>query len=211
MSNCGCGNSFFDSLLEGLKLGVLFGGFKGGGVGGLFGISGGPVGIYVGGIVGGAIGGTLGGLSGAGSTWLGHALFGQCGRTPVCLCLPGRYKTPSATPPNVDPLILDLDRDGKDELKNATFFDLDANGFKEYTRWIGDTDAFLVLDNDLNGELDDGGELFGDAMILPDGRRALTGFDALRAFDSNGDGKIDASDEIWASLKVVTGAGEMAS
>ena len=124
--------------------------------------------------------------------------------------LPDWHKPQSALP-KVDPLILDLNRDGKIELKNATFFDLNANGFKEYTTWIEDTDAFLVLDKNFNGTLDDGSELFGDAMILPDGSRALTGFDALRAFDSNGDGKIDASDEIYASLKVLTGAGEMAS
>lgn len=108
-------------------------------------------------------------------------------------------------------MVLDLNRDGKVELKNAAFFDLNANGFHEFTRWIDKTDAFLVLDKNFNGKADDGGELFGDAMTLPDGSVALTGFDALRAYDSNGDGKIDASDEIYASLKVLTGAGEMSS
>ena len=54
-------------------------------------------------------------------------------------------------------------------------------------------------------------QLFGDAMPLPDSSIALTGFDALRAYDSNGDGKIDVSDEIYASLKVLTGEGKMSS
>ena len=116
-----------------------------------------------------------------------------------------------ATPARRDPLVLDLNRDGKVELKNAAFFDLNANGFHEFTRWIDKTDAFLVLDKNFNGKADDGGELFGDAMTLPDGSLALTGFDALRAYDSNGDGKIDASDEIYASLKVLTGEGKMSS
>ncbi len=116
-----------------------------------------------------------------------------------------------ATPARRDPLVLDLNRDGKVELKNAAFFDLNANGFHEFTRWIDKTDAFLVLDKNLNGKADDGGELFGDAMTLPDGSVALTGFDALKAYDSNGDGKIDASDEIYASLKVLTGEGKMSS
>ena len=78
------------------------------------------------------------------------------------------------TGPNrpVDPLVLDLNRDGKVEFKNAAYFDLNANGFHEYTRWIDKTDAFLVLDKNFNGKADDGSELFGDAMILPDGSRA---------------------------------------
>ena len=110
-----------------------------------------------------------------------------------------------------DPLVLDLNRDGKVDLKNAAFFDLNANGFHEFTRWIDKTDAFLVLDKNFNGKADDGSELFGDVMTLPDGSLALTGFDALKAYDSNGDGKIDASDEIYASLKVLTGEGKMSS
>jgi hypothetical protein len=114
-------------------------------------------------------------------------------------------------PRPVDPLILDLNRDGKLELHNAAFFDLNANGFHEYTRWISETDAFLVLDKNADALINNGGEMFGDAMILPDGSRALAGFDALRAYDSNEDGKIDANDEIYSSLNVLTGAGEIAS
>ena len=121
------------------------------------------------------------------------------------------WRDPQSTPTRRDPLVLDLNRDGKVELKNAAYFDLNANGFHEFTRWIDKTDAFLVLDKNFNGKADDGGELFGDAMTLPDGSLALTGFDALKAYDSNGDGKIDASDEIYASLKVLTGEGKMSS
>ena len=121
------------------------------------------------------------------------------------------WRDAGPAPARVDPLVLDLNRDGKVELKNVAFFDLNANGFHEFTRWIDKTDAFLVLDKNFNGKADDGSELFGDAMTLPDGSLALTGFDALRAYDSNGDGKIDASDEIYSSLKVLTGEGKMSS
>ena len=121
------------------------------------------------------------------------------------------WRDAGPAPARPDPLVLDLNRDGKVELKNAAYFDLNANGFHEFTRWIDKTDAFLVLDKNFNGKADNGGELFGDAMTLPDGSLALTGFDALRAYDSNGDGKIDASDEIYASLKVLTGEGKMSS
>ena len=108
-----------------------------------------------------------------------------------------------------DPLVLDLNRDGKINLDNATFFDLNANGFHEFTRWISETDAFLVLDANANGIIDDGSEMFGDSMRLPDGSIALSGFEALRAYDSNSDGKIDLNDEIFASLKLFTGAGQL--
>ena len=110
------------------------------------------------------------------------------------------WRGAGATPTRRDPLVLDLNRDGKVELKNAAFFDLNANGFHEFTRWIDKTDAFLVLDKNFNGKADNGSELFGDVMTLPDGSLALTGFDALRAYDSNGDGKIGASDESYWTL-----------
>ena len=76
------------------------------------------------------------------------------------------WRDANATPTRRDPLVLDLNRDGKVELKNATYFDLNANGFHEFTRWIDGTDAFLVLDKNFNGKADDGSELFGDVMTL---------------------------------------------
>ena len=185
--------------------GAISGAGTGSALGGSFGSSGGPAGILVGGYVGSVIGSTLGAalgsVAGTAQSWAAHILFSQCGCSPLCLCLPRDWRAPQATPARRDPLVLDLNRDGKVELKNAAFFDLNANGFHEFTRWIDKTDAFLVLDKNFNGKADNGGELFGDAMPLPDGSLALTGFDALRAYDSNGDGKIDASDTI-CTLKI---------
>ena len=87
-----------------------------------------------------------------------------------------------------DPLVLDLNRDGKVELKNAAFFDLNNSGFHELTTWIDETDAFLVLDKNFSDKIESGAEMFGDAMVLPDGSRVLSGFEALSFNDSNGDG-----------------------
>ena len=53
-----------------------------------------------------------------------------------------------------------------------------------------------MLDKKFNGKADNGSELFGDAMTLPDGSVAL------REHDSNGDGKIDAFYTIY-TLKTI--------
>ena len=208
MADCGCGAGLSASLWEAWKWGASNGLKKGVAVGGAlgvkFGTAGGPVGTFVGGYVGGVIGGALGAALGSVyntlEAWGAHVFFSQCGCSPLCLCFPRDWRAPQATPARRDPLVLDLNRDGKVELKNAAFFDLNSNGFHEFTRWIDKTDAFLVLDKNFNGKADNGSELFGDVMTLPDGSKALTGFDALRAYDSNGDGKIDASDEIYWTL-----------
>ncbi len=127
-----------------------------------------------------------------------------------------KFHTASIT--RYDPLILDLDGDGfnveKKEL--GANFDLDKNGFAEKINWTK-KDGFLCLDLNGNGAIDDGGELFGDQTMLADGTKAKNGFEALAQYDSNGDGVIDADDEIFDSLRVwvdadgngISGEGEM--
>ncbi|MDE6745749.1 MAG: hypothetical protein K2J72_03815, partial [Oscillospiraceae bacterium] len=102
-----------------------------------------------------------------------------------------------------DPLILDLDGDGYnvETKENGANFDLDKNGFAEKINWTS-RDGFLCLDLNNNGAIDDGGELFGDQTLLADGITAKNGFEALAQYDSNGDGVIDADDEIFDSLRI---------
>ena len=117
------------------------------------------------------------------------------------------------------PLILDLDGDGVETISiNAgANFDHDGNGFAEATGWVGDDDGLLVFDRNGNGRIDNGSELFGNSTFLVGGSPAVNGFEALADFDSNNDGRVDAADVAFSSLRVwkdanrngVTDAGEL--
>ncbi len=102
------------------------------------------------------------------------------------------------------PLILDLDGDGIETTRvtDGAYFDHDRNGFAEQTGWVGSDDGLLVFDRNNNGRIESGGELFGNNTILADGTHAANGFEALAEFDNNHDGKVDAQDAVFASLRV---------
>ncbi|WP_165667568.1 calcium-binding protein [Metapseudomonas otitidis] len=103
-----------------------------------------------------------------------------------------------------DPLSLDLDGDGIETVgANAGItFDFDGDGLKTGTGWVKGDDGFLVLDRNGNGQIDNGGELFGVDTVKANGQKATDGFDALRDFDSNGDGVFDAKDAQFANVRV---------
>ena len=114
------------------------------------------------------------------------------------------YSEAEKTVPQRDPLIIDL---GEDEIEltdveNGVYFDLDNNGFAEKTAWIGTEDGFLALDVNGNGIIDNGGELFGDKFVMPDGNISKTGFEALSSLDENEDGIIDINDSVYENLRV---------
>lgn len=85
---------------------------------------------------------------------------------------------------------------------NGVAFDIDGSGTKKQVAWTAaDSEiAFLALDRNGNGVIDDATELFGLGTPLLNGTRARNGFLALAEFDLNGDGVIDASDPVWNSL-----------
>ncbi|NRA44168.1 MAG: hypothetical protein HRU09_04325 [Oligoflexales bacterium] len=86
---------------------------------------------------------------------------------------------------------------------NGVKFDLDANGKAERTGWVDGLDgAFLALDLNKNGKIDDGSELFGQSTILENGQKAAHGYEALAHYDANKDGKIDAKDPVFKDLVV---------
>lgn len=114
------------------------------------------------------------------------------------------YTSAEKAVPQRDPLIIDLGEEGIEltDVENGVYFDLDNNGFAEKTAWIGTEDGFLALDINGNGIIDNGGELFGDQFIMPDGNISETGFEALSSLDENYDGIIDENDAVFEKLCV---------
>jgi len=97
-----------------------------------------------------------------------------------------------------DPLILDMDGKGI-ELTPAgkgAFFDINGDGKKDSTAWVKGNSAFLVMDRNNNGLIDDGSELFGDQ------HGASNGFLELARFDSLRDNIIDRKDSVYKALKI---------
>jgi Ca2+-binding RTX toxin-like protein len=103
-----------------------------------------------------------------------------------------------------DPLVLDLDGNGVNTVGTNLniHFDNDGDGNKEQTGWISDSDGFVVIDKNSNGTIDDGTELFGSNTILSDGTTAQDGYQALKEYDINLDGKIDIHDDVFSQLKI---------
>lgn len=115
------------------------------------------------------------------------------------------------TPCQTSPILIDLDNNGFHlaGLDEAVGFDIDGDGTANRISWTaaGTLDAFLVLDRNANGTIDDGRELFGTATPLAAGGTAANGYEALRelddvAYGGNGDTMVDASDAAWDLLAV---------
>ena len=113
-----------------------------------------------------------------------------------------------------DPLIFDLDGDGKislTDLDNGTNFDIDNDGFAQKISWVSGQDGILVLDRNNNGKIDNGLELFGENTVTSEGTNAKGGIDALSDLDSNSNGIIDANDAQFSSLKFLKADGTLVS
>src|SRR6185437_13068105 len=84
------------------------------------------------------------------------------------------------------PIVIDVDGSGFDltDAANGVKFDIDNSGIAERIAWTkpGSTNAFLALDRNGNGIIDNGGELFGNYTAQPPIAEP-NGFNALSVYD----------------------------
>ncbi len=93
-----------------------------------------------------------------------------------------------------DPLVINFTGTAAELSQTKFSFDLDSNGAAEQIHFVGPNSGFLAVDQNANGRIDDGRELFGPATG--------NGFAELAAHDEDGNLWIDESDSIYYSLRI---------
>jgi hypothetical protein len=98
---------------------------------------------------------------------------------------------------NNDPLVFDLSGTGIDltaQSEAAPMLDMRGTGFAVHTGWVGASNGILVLQQAGQNGTPTITQMFGGS--------GAQGFAALAAYDSNGDGVIDANDPIYSQLRL---------
>jgi hypothetical protein len=93
-----------------------------------------------------------------------------------------------------DPLVINFDGDAAQLSQTRFEFDLDLDGLKDQVPMLAGNRAFLALDSNNDGHINNGSELFG--------ARSGNGFAELAEFDADGNGFIDAGDPVFDRLRL---------
>jgi hypothetical protein len=99
------------------------------------------------------------------------------------------------------PIVFDFDADGAGLVALAdskTRYDMNGDGVADRTGWIEPGDALLALDRNENGTIDGIGEI----SFVKDMRGATSDLQGLAAYDTNGDGILDAQDDQFAAFRL---------
>jgi hypothetical protein len=109
------------------------------------------------------------------------------------------------------PLLINLASDSTQyrltSAEDGVIFDLNADGYFEQVAWTNPDSAvaFIAMDRNRNGQIDDGTELFGTHSPLRNGGFAANGFEALLDLDGGidaSDWKIDEHDPVYNRLRL---------
>ncbi len=98
------------------------------------------------------------------------------------------------------PVVLDLKGDGLEvsSVAGSDIGTVDGNGVVTRMSWVGPTDGILVTDRDGTGRYN----TTDDISFVQDKPGATSDLQGLQAWDTNGDGVLNAQDSDWNKLKV---------